>query len=83
MIIFKSSTKGFCAGADLKERATMSDSETILLIDKLNDCFDIIENLEIPTVANISGVALGGGAELALCCDFIAVYHDIKYITSE
>tara|TARA_Y100000994_G_scaffold109970_1_gene90368 strand:- start:1634 stop:2407 length:774 start_codon:yes stop_codon:yes gene_type:complete len=69
----------FSAGADLKERSKMSDSDTILFIDKLNDCFDIIENLEIPTVANISGAALGGGAELALCCDFIAVYHDLKY----
>lgn len=69
----------FSAGADLKERAAMSDSETLLFINKLNDCFDMIESLEIPTVANISGAALGGGAELALCCDFIAVHQDAKY----
>ena len=69
----------FSAGADLKERAAMSDLETLQFIDKLNDCFDIVENLKIPTVANITGAALGGGAELALCCDFIAVHHDHKY----
>ena len=61
----------FSAGADLKERSLMSEKETIQFLDTLNNCFDLIENLEIPTIAYIKGATLGGGAELALCCDMI------------
>lgn len=62
----------FSAGADLKERASMSEQETLVFLDKLNNCFDLLENLEIPTIAVIKGAVLGGGAELALCCDIVA-----------
>lgn len=58
----------FSAGADLKERALMADSETIDFILKIRSCFDKIENLKISTIAHISGACLGGGLELALCC---------------
>ena len=61
----------FSAGADLKERSKMSDKEAMQFLEKLNNCFDLIENLEIPTIAYIKGATLGGGAELALCCDMI------------
>ena len=61
----------FSAGADLKERTLMSDEEALEFLNKLNKCFDLIENLKIPTICIIRGAALGGGAELALCCDII------------
>ena len=61
----------FSAGADLRERASMSEKEVLKFLDKLNNCFDLLENLEIPTIAVIKGAVLGGGAELALCCDII------------
>jgi len=72
-LILDGSGKHFSAGADLKERALYSNEDTLRFINNLNDCFDLIENLEIPIICFISGggVALGGGAELALCCDII------------
>lgn len=71
-LVIKGSGGHFSAGADLKERASMTEAETLQFLNKLNDCFELIENLEIPTIAEIEGATLGGGAELALCCDIIS-----------
>ena len=70
VLVVKSEGGGFCAGADLKERSSMSDSETIKIVSSYNNLFNKIENLSIPTIAAIHGYALGGGLELALACDF-------------
>ncbi|KAL7908547.1 putative enoyl-CoA hydratase/isomerase family protein [Trichoderma velutinum] len=58
----------FCAGADLKERKNMGVSETQAFLVALRDMFSRLAALPIPTIACVSGLALGGGLELALCC---------------
>tara|TARA_B100000614_G_scaffold144573_1_gene128625 strand:- start:7168 stop:7938 length:771 start_codon:yes stop_codon:yes gene_type:complete len=70
IVVFRSLQKHFCAGADLKERKNMTEQETLEFIEKINQTFNKIEDLKIPTIASIHGAALGGGLELALCCDF-------------
>ncbi|KAF0852849.1 mitochondrial branched-chain amino acid degradation methylglutaconyl-CoA hydratase [Andalucia godoyi] len=59
----------FCAGADLKERATMSPPEVSAFVDSLRALFAEMERLPVPTIACIEGAALGGGLEMALACD--------------
>jgi len=59
----------FCAGADLKERATMPEDKVEGFVASLRDAFTAVENLPCPTIAAIEGVALGGGLELAMACD--------------
>mgnify|MGYP001158303659 CR=1 FL=1 len=39
----------------------------------------MIEDLEVPTICLISGATLGGGAELALCCDIIISHTDAEH----
>ncbi|KAG0011918.1 hypothetical protein BGZ80_000334 [Entomortierella chlamydospora] len=70
VVIIRSLVDGaFCAGADLKERSTMNPTEVKQFLAGLRDGFRDLETLPIPTIAVIDGAALGGGLEMALCCD--------------
>ncbi|XP_073730107.1 methylglutaconyl-CoA hydratase, mitochondrial isoform X3 [Misgurnus anguillicaudatus] len=59
----------FCAGADLKERAKMHQSEVGPFVAKARTLIMELGNLPMPTIAAIDGAALGGGLEMALACD--------------
>ncbi|PON64587.1 Crotonase superfamily [Parasponia andersonii] len=59
----------FCAGADLKERKTLTQSEVQSFVDSLRSTFSFIETICVPSIAVIEGAALGGGLEMALSCD--------------
>ncbi len=61
--------KVFCAGADLKERATMNADQVRAFVSELRMTFADLEAMSIPTVSVINGVALGGGLEMALATD--------------
>ncbi|VFQ77373.1 unnamed protein product [Cuscuta campestris] len=69
LMICSSVPKVFCAGADLKERRTMAPLEVMEFVNTLRKTFSSLEALRIPTIAAIDGAALGGGLEMALCCD--------------
>ncbi|CAH2238610.1 jg1416 [Pararge aegeria aegeria] len=70
VVILHSLVKGiFCAGANLKERFKMNDDEVATFVRTLRNTFIEIEDLPMPTIAAVEGVAVGGGLELALACD--------------
>lgn len=69
VIITGAGEKAFCAGADLKERASYSDKQVKEFILTIRNLFTFIENLNKPVIAAVNGIALGGGTELALACD--------------
>lgn len=68
----------FAAGADVKEMAAMSYTEMVDRSAGLQSAFTAVARIGKPTVAAITGYALGGGCELALCCDFRVAAEDAK-----
>lgn len=61
--------RAFCAGADLKERRTLSEEQVREFVRQIRSTMDDIAKLPQPTIAAIQGAAFGGGCELALSCD--------------
>ncbi|WPH04334.1 Hypothetical protein R9X50_00722300 [Acrodontium crateriforme] len=70
LILASESDQAFCAGADLKERVTMSQDEVKAFLKKLRDTFTRLSTLPIPTISAISSTAFGGGLEIALSTNF-------------
>jgi enoyl-CoA hydratase/carnithine racemase len=64
-------SRAFSAGADLKERAGMTDAQILQQRPVIRDVFGAVLGLPQPAVAAVHGFALGGGCELALSCDLI------------
>jgi enoyl-CoA hydratase/carnithine racemase len=70
--------KVFAAGADIKEMEAMSYTDMVDHSQLLQDFTRALARLPKPTVAAVTGYALGGGCEVALACDFRVVADDAK-----
>ncbi|MDI3386100.1 enoyl-CoA hydratase-related protein [Streptomyces sp. B-S-A8] len=69
-VILYGGEKVFAAGADIKEMQNMDHAAMVLRSRALQDSFTAIARIPKPVVAAVTGYALGGGCELALCADY-------------
>ncbi|HEV7763608.1 MAG TPA: enoyl-CoA hydratase/isomerase family protein [Thermoanaerobaculia bacterium] len=68
LIIDATGDKAFSAGASVQDH--LGDRVRGML-ERFHDCFRMLAKLDVVTIALVRGVALGGGCELALACDFV------------
>ncbi len=68
-VIVYGGEKVFAAGADIKEMADMSYTDMATRSGALQSAFTAVAKIPKPVVAAVTGYALGGGCELALCAD--------------
>lgn len=95
--IFHSSvSRGFCAGADLRElydglvaRAGEGASRLAIageardFIDRIHAAFDAIDMAPVTTIGVLHGFCFGGGFELALCCDVLVAEKSTRFAFPE
>lgn len=74
LVILTGEGKSFCAGADLNWMKRMKDytfEENLKDSNQLAELFTVINHCQKPTICRMNGSALGGGAGLIACCDYV------------
>ncbi|WP_415951682.1 enoyl-CoA hydratase/isomerase family protein [Streptomyces sp. KLOTTS4A1] len=69
-VVLYGGEKVFAAGADIKEMQAMDHTAMVLRARALQEAFTAVARIPKPVVAAVTGYALGGGCELALCADY-------------
>ena len=83
LVLVRANGLAFCAGADVKERQGMTESQVRARRQKGFDAYAALEALPMPVVAVVEGPAVGSGCEIASACDFIVATPAASFRTPE
>jgi len=81
VVILQGAGGNFSSGAELSPRNySLSHDELHEIMKRLGKWVQTIRELRQPVVSKVRGMAVGGGANLALSCDFVLAAHEAKFI---
>ncbi|MDD4170565.1 MAG: enoyl-CoA hydratase [Desulfotomaculaceae bacterium] len=83
VIITGSGDKAFAAGVDINEMKDLNPVQANQFCEVSGNAFDLVANMSKPTIAAVKGLALGGGCELTLSCDFRLAAETAKFALPE
>lgn len=75
--------RAFCAGADLKERNTLSEAQWMAQHVVIEQQFQSLIECPIPVICAANGHAFAGGLEMLLGCDFAYAVKDARFALTE
>jgi enoyl-CoA hydratase/carnithine racemase len=79
VLIIRGVGDDFCAGGDVREWPGLPSEGLRPRVEVFADALDLLERLQIPTIAAVQGSCRGGGFELALACDLIIAAQSARF----
>src|SRR3954471_19296542 len=85
MVLTGAGDKAFCAGSDIKEFPEMMAAGAVVpkKLALENEAWSRVDDFPKPTIAAVSGLAFGGGLELAVCCDLMVAEEGARVALPE
>jgi enoyl-CoA hydratase len=83
LVLTGEGSRGFCTGADLKERQGMSDEVWRRQHAIVEQMIRAIMDCPVPVIAAVNGAAYAGGMEIALACDFVYAVPSARFALTE
>jgi 2-(1,2-epoxy-1,2-dihydrophenyl)acetyl-CoA isomerase len=84
VLVLTGAGRGFCAGQDLGERTMAPGAKAADLGDSIDHFYNplvlALNNLPIPVIAAVNGVAAGAGANIALACDLVIAARSASFV---
>jgi enoyl-CoA hydratase len=80
VLVLRSTGDAFIAGTDIRQFSQFeSGADGVAYERRLDDAIDRLERVTAPTIAQVQGVAAGGGFVIAVACDFCVCTADAQF----
>jgi 2-(1,2-epoxy-1,2-dihydrophenyl)acetyl-CoA isomerase len=84
VLVLSGAGRGFCAGQDLADRAVAPGTQGVDLGESIERYYKplvlALQDLPMPVIAAVNGVAAGAGANIALACDLVVAARSASFV---